>query len=145
MRGVYCLLIEMREACSIRVGKLGSFDFPAGVYVYVGSALAGVQQRVRRHRSSDKRRRWHIDYLLAHAEIVSTMSVACDSQEYECAIAETLMHAEGAVVVVQGFGSSDCRCRSHLIYFGDAGVESVAELVSMRLSMLSCVHPRTVA
>lgn len=143
MRGTYCLLAELPEGCSIRVGKLGTFDFPAGTYVYVGSALGGIQQRVNRHRSINKRRRWHVDYFLSRARIVSTISIPCDSKEYECAVAQTLMRAEGAVVVAEGFGSSDCGCDTHLIYFGDGGIESVAEMVSMRLSMLTCVHPRT--
>lgn len=144
VRGTYCLMIELLDKSRIRVGRLGTFDFPAGVYVYVGSALGGIPQRVGRHKSAEKKMRWHIDYLLARARIVSTVSIPCGSKDYECAVAQTLMREESAEVVVKGFGASDCGCDAHLLYFGDNSMELVAESVSMRLSMLACVHPRTV-
>ena len=47
------------------VGGLGTFDFPAGCYVYTGSPKRNLHARVARHHSRGKRLRWHIDYLLA--------------------------------------------------------------------------------
>jgi len=145
MRGAYCLIIEVPEEREIVVGGLGSHRYQRGVYAYVGSALAGVEQRVRRHKSTIKKSRWHIDYLLANADIVATVAIPGERKEVECGIAQALQRCEGASIPVLGFGASDCRCDSHLLYFGDLDPESVSEMIMMRLSMLDCVYPRRTA
>ena len=61
----YQLAIRIGRPIRIRVGRLGEFEFPAGRYVYTGSARRGLEARVRRHLSRAKRLHWHIDYLLA--------------------------------------------------------------------------------
>ncbi|MDP2647045.1 MAG: DUF123 domain-containing protein, partial [Desulfobacterales bacterium] len=38
-------------------------------------------------------------------------------QKLECRWADLLMTLPGAAAPFEGFGSSDCRCRSHLVYF----------------------------
>ena len=91
-----------------------------------------------------KRKRWHIDYLLEHVDVLSTVRIATDRKEDECHIAQTLLLCEGAATAVPGFGSSDCRCKSHLIFFGDDHHEKTLETVAMKLSLLRCVYPKTV-
>ncbi len=59
---------------------------------------------------------WHIDYLLPHAKILS-IHVFKASKEWECRLSRRLARLEGARVIMKGFGSSDCRCPSHLYYF----------------------------
>ena len=66
--GCYQLLMRLEKSVKIRVGKLGEFQFPAGWYVYTGSAKNGVKARVMRHLRSNKKKRWHIDYLLEEAQ-----------------------------------------------------------------------------
>jgi len=113
--GVYQLHLRLSNATQLTVGKLGTFVFPAGDYVYTGSALGGLEQRLTRHRRRRKKRHWHIDYLLEHACIENIM-VKETQQPLECLWnAETLRQA-GAQVVAKGFGSSDCRCPTHLVY-----------------------------
>lgn len=145
MRGAYCLMIEVPEERKIVVGSLGSHRYQRGVYAYVGSALAGVEQRVGRHKSQKKRLRWHIDYLLANADILATVAIPGERREVECGIAQALQRCEGASIPVPGFGASDCRCESHLLYFGDVDPELVSETIMMRLSMLECIYPRRTA
>ena len=142
VKGAYCVLAHMAERHSIRVGSLGTCEFSPGIYVYVGSAQKGIETRVMRHGSRKKKMRWHIDYLMTHAEILSVIAVPCSSKEVECSIAKAMCASEGATVPVKGFGSSDCGCEAHLIYFGDSDPEWVSETISMRLSMLDCVYPR---
>lgn len=60
--------------------------------------------------------RWHIDYLLDVARIVEVW-VFPDRLE-ECAIASLLVAEGGDHAGLHGFGSSDCRCEGHLVYFG---------------------------
>jgi hypothetical protein len=61
----YQLLIEVVAPVRVAVGRLGEFEFPAGLYCYTGSARRNFEARVRHHLSSEKKMRWHIDYLLA--------------------------------------------------------------------------------
>jgi len=111
--GTYQLLIRLRRPAMITVGALGCFRFPAGWYVYTGSAKNGLTQRIRRHLRQDKRKHWHIDYLLAAADGVEAF-VLPGSTTSECELHSQL---RGGQVLVPGFGSSDCGCESHLVYF----------------------------
>jgi Uri superfamily endonuclease len=138
-------MIEVPEEREIKVGGLGSHRYERGVYAYVGSALAGVEQRVGRHKSQKKQLRWHIDYLLANADILATVAIPGDQKEVECAMAQALQVCEGVSIPVAGFGASDCRCDSHLLYFGNVDPELASEMVITRLSMLECIHPRRTA
>lgn len=142
MKGAYCVIAYLPARHKIRVGSLGVCDFSPGVYAYIGSAQTGIEVRVKRHASRMKKLRWHIDYLMAHAEILSAISVPCSSKEVECSIAKAISASEGASVPIRGFGASDCGCESHLVYFGDSDPEWVSETISLTLSMLDCVYPR---
>ncbi len=110
----YQLWIALRQPLRIGIGRLGVLDFPAGVYVYTGSAKRNLEARIARHCRRDKRLRWHIDYLLA-APGVELVCIG-RSARGECA----LNRATGGEVVTPGFGASDCRkaCGSHLRYLG---------------------------
>ncbi len=115
-KGTYVLIIDLDREATIAVGKLGRFAFPTGYYVYVGSAHGGLFQRVRRHVSKDKKLRWHIDYLLEVAIVVEVW-YTLDDERLECQWASTAKEMPKAQIITPGFGSSDCRCPSHLIYF----------------------------
>lgn len=114
VKGTYALIIALENETNIAVGKLGRFTFPSGYYIYVGSARGGISQRVRRHLRQEKRLRWHIDYLLEHAKVVE---VWYTENSHECLWAYAAKEMPQGRILVQGFGSSDCRCPSHLIYF----------------------------
>ena len=144
MKGTYCLLIHFPRETDISVGAMGVRRFPAGAYIYVGSALGGIEQRVGRHKSSKKRRRWHIDYLLEKGEVIAIAAIPSSSKDTECSIAKSLLASEEAEPGAIGFGSSDCGCPSHLVYFGDRDPELVAETLTMVLSTLQTAYPRTV-
>jgi Uri superfamily endonuclease len=114
--GIYHLLLRLREPASLRVGRLGRFTFPAGWYVYTGSAMNGLEARLARHRRRRKRLRWHIDYFLRVAEIADVVAVPTP-RKVECARSRRLLSLPAARTIAPGFGSSDCRCPSHLVYF----------------------------
>jgi len=117
-RGTYALLIQLRRDATVTVGRLGTFRFPAGYYVYVGSALGpgGLKARLARHRRRQKTLRWHIDYLLAEAEIIGCR-VDASGHRLECHWARALLRMPEAQVVAPGLGASDCTCPSHLVHF----------------------------
>jgi Uri superfamily endonuclease len=117
VRGSYALVLRLDDPAELIVGRLGTCSFPPGRYVYCGSALGGLRARVARHLRAEKRPHWHVDYLLAVARVVDVW--ICEAAErLECQLAAHLASQPGASVQVPGFGSSDCRCRSHLIYEG---------------------------
>lgn len=110
----YQLVIEVPKAMRRRIGLLGTFGFPAGLYVYTGSAKRNLEARIARHLRKEKALRWHIDYLLSSPGV--RIVVVTRSRRGECA----LNRATAGSVPVPGFGASDCRsgCGSHLKYIG---------------------------
>lgn len=116
-KGAYQLHLRLDKNARIKIGKLGTFLFPAGRYVYTGSALNGLENRLRRHFRKRKKLRWHIDYLLRHARIES-VSVVESNERIECELNRKVLNLPSARVIVKGFGSSDCRCPAHLVYLG---------------------------
>lgn len=112
----YQLLIEVERCVAVDVGRYGRVEFPAGRYVYTGSARRHFEARVAHHLRAEKTLRWHIDYLLA-APGVRVVQVK-RSRRGEC----ELNQASRGQVLVPGFGASDCRagCGSHLKWLGPA-------------------------
>jgi len=60
----YILVINISEDLEIKIGQLGEVFFKEGDYIYIGSAKACLDARLRRHLRKDKKTYWHIDYLL---------------------------------------------------------------------------------
>lgn len=114
-RGTYTLVIDLPRARAIRVGALGTFKFPRGKYLYIGSAMNGLAQRIARHARPNKKLHWHIDYLLAHAQIKEVWTHQGD-ERFECTWAQAALAMPNARVIVPRFGASDCNCAAHLIY-----------------------------
>lgn len=145
MKGTYVVVMELPEDSSIRVGSLGTFDFPQGYYAYAGSAQSGIEQRVSRHMVRDKKKRWHIDHLAAKADVVSRLLIPLGSKDMECVVAKALMSVDGASVIARGFGSSDCRCASHLVYLGTSDeMPRMMEELLFRLCRIESVYPYSV-
>ncbi len=113
LKGIYILFLRIVDDARIRVGGLGELELKKGLYAYVGSAQNNLEKRITRHRSREKRLRWHIDYLTADSRVrVEGAYVYELPREYECKVAAFL--ARTSQKVIKGFGSSDCRCPSHL-------------------------------
>ncbi|TRO42827.1 GIY-YIG nuclease family protein [Candidatus Bathyarchaeota archaeon] len=117
LKGVYVLVIQLSKNAEIRVGALGKLPLNKGTHLYVGSAQNGLEKRVERHFIREKRRFWHIDYLLENpATRIVTVFYKKAPKTSECVIAEAIGKRGEAVA---GFGCSDCRCRSHLFRIDD--------------------------
>jgi len=106
----YQLVITIANPVCVAVGALGVFRFPAGRYVYTGSARRNLQARIDRHLSSAKCLRWHIDYLLNAPGVRVTDVRRFD--EPECRVNQRT----AGEITVPRFGASDCGagCGSHL-------------------------------
>ena len=114
--GTYALVVLSEDRLLLSVGKLGTHDFPPGYYIYVGSALRGLNARLNRHLREEKSLHWHIDYLLSRATIIQIW-YSLGKDRLECVWNIILADLPGATPVIPGFGSSDCRCRTHLTHF----------------------------
>jgi sugar fermentation stimulation protein A len=111
--GVYIAVFHLAQDRRIQVGKLGRFLFPAGTWLYVGSAQRGLEARLARHSRRKKTLRWHIDYLSAKAEMIGAITIP-GKKQLECRVAAAL--ARVCERPVPGFGASDCSCDGHLFY-----------------------------
>jgi Uri superfamily endonuclease len=116
--GTYILVLHMDREAHLRVAQLGAHSFKAGFYCYAGSARGpgGLRARLGRHLRQHKKPHWHIDYLLPQAAVVEVWT-APSTARLECLSTHTLLGMPGAEVLIPGFGSSDCRCETHLLYF----------------------------
>ena len=106
------MLAELATGKDIFTGKLGCVSFPKASYAYVGSAMNGLRARLVRHLREEKKLHWHIDYFLRETEIEEI--ILCQAEErVECSLAQALA---GEFQSIPGFGSSDCKCQSHLYF-----------------------------
>jgi Uri superfamily endonuclease len=116
--GTYALLLFCPRARTLRIGSLGGRTIPRGWYVYVGSAFGpgGLRARCLHHIRPLRRRRWHIDYLRLSAAVKAIWFTG-DPAPREHQWAEIVGILPGAAAPIPRFGSSDCRCPSHLFRF----------------------------
>ena len=112
MKGIYCLIINVKKSIQIKVGSLGKIKFSRGKYLYVGSAQRGIKKRIERHFKKRKKKFWHIDYLLTNKNVeIEDVRYKKAKKDEECKVACFLNALEEPI---KGFGSSDCSCNSHL-------------------------------
>ncbi len=111
----------------VRMGTAGNVDFAPGEWVYVGSALGtgstALENRIRRHFSTEKTLHWHVDYLIEKVGLPVEVVWAETEREMECAVAEKLKLSKDFEIGPPGFGSSDCggHCGSHIFMFSGNG------------------------
>ncbi len=116
--GTYALVFCSSSDRFVRVGKCGPLSVKAGFYIYVGSAFGpgGLSARIAHHRRRSHRPHWHIDYLTPYL-CLRQLWYTYDPLQREHEWAECFSKSRGASAPLAGFGSSDCRCRSHLFFF----------------------------
>jgi len=111
-RGVYVLFLDVNRNIRVNTGSLGIVHFRNGCYAYVGSAQNNLEKRVARHCTRVKRKFWHVDYLLSNRSVrITEILFKAAGKDEECKIADRLQSVGTPLI---GFGSSDCRCKSHL-------------------------------
>lgn len=96
-------------------GKLKQTEFEPGTYLYIGSARNGLSGRIARHLRKEKKIFWHIDYFLQKAEI-KEIWVKNDYFDECLTLDKAKKSVKNSRFPLKKFGSSDCRCPSHLIY-----------------------------
>jgi len=115
----------------IRVGSLGVVGFKKGYYVYVGSGQRYLEKRIQRHKKKIKKVKWHIDYLTTNSDVRVVEAAAYDlPKKYECILADMLRSM--GFKPVKGFGSTDCKCVSHL-YRIDVDFDGIVDEISDKI------------
>lgn len=121
VRGLYCLIINLRRGLAVGVGRLGVVYLEEGVYVYIGSGRGpgGVRKRVLRHCLRGKKPFWHIDYLTVSEFVDVAKAIAVhDDTLSESFLARLIGTDECFEPAVEGFGCSDLRSdKTHLYKF----------------------------
>ena len=116
--GSYALLLQVTSPITLSPGSLGSFLIQPGFYVYTGSACGpgGLFARISRHLRGPQKLHWHIDYL---RQVATPLEVwlAPGGANQEHSWTDGLVTLPQASQPMPGFGASDCRCPSHLVYF----------------------------
>ena len=113
---LYAIHLKISEKKLVQIGSLGTFEFPIGTYIYVGSAKKNIKARITRHIKKEKPLRWHFDYIRPHGEIVKVETF--DDSLDECNRCKQIKEKYQAHELIKGFGSSDCNCKAHLLYKG---------------------------
>ena len=116
--GTYALVLPASSNRSIAIGKLGTIKIKSGYYVYVGSAFGpgGVKARIEHHQKKSSRPHWHMDYLAACLP-PDEVWYSYDQERREHQWVKVLAGLKEASIPLDGFGASDCRCNSHLLFF----------------------------
>jgi Uri superfamily endonuclease len=147
--GSYALHIMLCAPLHLFIGRLGRFAFPAGDYIYLGSACGpgGLRARVRHHARDASRPRWHLDWLRPHGILAGGWYVT-GRAALECTWSQSLAGMCGAVIPAPGFGASDCRCgcTAHLVAFpGGADLANVSARLSdsVFLQLFSVTRPES--
>jgi sugar fermentation stimulation protein A len=113
--GTYLLILKNNRKFTKEIGALGERTFKPGFYVYVGSALRNLEQRIKRHRSSRKKIHWHIDRIIPKTMQIEKVHLIRSQQKLEHNIASKLEKISDSAIA--GFGASDDNLDSHLFYF----------------------------
>jgi len=121
LKGIYTIVMKLKNRRKCKVGALGSFRFEKGVYLYTGSARgkgsASIEGRKGRHLGKRNRSFWHIDYLLSTGSWkIQAFIYSETARDFECRVNKRIQESTHATFPVKGFGSSDCACPSHLVY-----------------------------
>lgn len=116
-KGSYLLWFSLPRGTDLTIGRLGKHRFRRGWYLYCGSAFGpgGLRARLGHHLRISEKKHWHIDYLKPCADLRSVWF--CVGKNLEHDWNSQLTEIAEADYPLTGFGSSDCHCPSHLIYF----------------------------
>ena len=127
MYASYALFLTFDGRTVTDVGALGTISLEKGEYCYIGSAMNGLEQRLRRHFSKEKKIHWHIDRLTVRADRMEAYTTGdigeCDLRRY----AERC----GMIPAADGFGCSDCRCGTHLLRSEKGAKDEMIRLMGM--------------
>ena len=133
--GSYLIFIEMHDDVEVTVsGK--DVNVKNGIYVYVGSAMKNLKQRVNRHisyKTGDYKKHWHIDYLLEKGKVIASLVIPSKEKNEE--IISTFI--SDYFKAVPGFGATDCKTVNSNLYYLENNLEDYF-MITKKVLELNC-------
>jgi sugar fermentation stimulation protein A len=114
-KGSYILVFYNEKPFKRIIGSLGEREFKKGYYVYVGSAVQGLEKRIKRHLRQTKKIHWHLDYISPQYMKIEKIYPIRRPDRIEGELARGMM--DKCDEFVPGFGASDSEIASHFFYF----------------------------
>ncbi|MBS3751079.1 MAG: GIY-YIG nuclease family protein [Anaerolineales bacterium] len=115
--GTYILVLYLASNRELQVGKLGVLQVKPGYVLYLGSAFGpgGLKARLTRHARINKKRHWHIDYLIPSQKMREVWFTEYP-RKVEHLLARAISSQPDIEIPLSGFGASDCACDAHLFF-----------------------------
>jgi Uri superfamily endonuclease len=123
----YVLVIEKARSSRISIRKRNIF-MEKGLYLYVGSAKKGLQQRLARHAKKQKIRFWHIDYITTRRDTAVRAIYLSPNGECETLSAVSRLGS----LFGDKLGSSDCTCPSHFVKLDHLGLDGLRKSLTLQ-------------
>lgn len=114
MKGSYIFVLTLDSFVELQLSRT-RWELNPGTYAYIGSGMGNLEKRVERHFSSDKRLRWHIDYLTCYGKPLFAILIP-SKERIEEKISLTF---QSHFSCVEGFGASDLKVMSNLYIIDD--------------------------
>ena len=140
--GTYALIFSSTRKRQITVGKIGTLRLQPGFYVYVGSAFGpgGLKARIEHHSRKAARPHWHIDYLTFALDLKEIWYTS-DPVHREHQWATIISNTRGSSAPLAEFGSSDCRCNTHLFFFkSKPGSKNIRSIIHANIEGHARIH-----
>jgi Uri superfamily endonuclease len=142
--GSYGLCLILSAPMNLQIGQLGRCAFPAGRFVYLGSAWGpgGLRARLGRHIRGTGKLHWHIDWLRKEA-VLEMAFFSTSLARLECTWSQVLACMDGAFIPAAKFGAADCRsgCLAHLVGFSlDFPLQMIEERLKQSGSCLEVLR-----
>ncbi len=116
-KGSYLLMFTLDQTLYIDIGKYREVFFQEGNYLYAGSAFGpgGLNARVKRHLSTDKKKKWHLDWIRPSLSFISGWYIL--GKNLECEWSQKISRMDGVFIPLFKMGASDCKqgCPAHFL------------------------------
>lgn len=119
-RGTYVVKLKIKKSMEVIVGSLGKVKFEPGIYVYVGSAMNSISERIKRHARKSKKLHWHLDYLTIVPEVEIIGVYAFYDKRIEEGVSFEFSQRYRSV---KKFGASDMKQVNSNLYIVDENVD----------------------
>jgi len=126
-KGDYVVLLFLEEAVEISC-RCKNWTLESGYYMYIGSAMSSLAERVKRHLIEEKRKYWHIDLLREKAEGVAALLLPTEKQREEELSNFVSQYGEA----VPNFGASDCSTDSNLYRLELRNIERIFSSIVLK-------------
>ena len=123
----YVLVIEKMGSSRVRIRR-ETISMEKGLYLYVGSAKRGLEQRLARHMKKRKNRFWHIDYITCRRDTAVRAIFLAPYPECETL---SIVSALGTLFG-RRLGSSDCKCQSHFVKLNQVSLDDLRKRLTLK-------------